>query len=62
MELSDEQLEEIRRLARPVRFGRVHIEVNEEQGKVDVVVENRHRISHRGVAIHAADRYSVEKE
>lgn len=45
MELTDEHLETIREECRGVSFGKIIIELNEAEQKIDVITEKRVRIS-----------------
>ena len=44
MELSEVDIEIIKREARRIDFGKVVVELNSEQGKIDIVSERRERI------------------
>lgn len=44
MELTNEQLEHIRKECAQVNFGRVIIELNAHSGKIDVITEKRIRM------------------
>jgi hypothetical protein len=45
MELTDEHLETIRQECRNISFGKIIIELNEKEHKIDVISQRRVRIS-----------------
>ncbi len=47
MELTNEHLETIREECRGIAFGKIIIEVNEQEQKIDVVTQKRVRISRK---------------
>lgn len=56
MEITSEQLDIIREECRRISFGKIIIEINEQEEKIDVITEKRVRVSGKNNFVYEVDK------